>query len=207
MWWFYWIIVPAAWLVWHIGFRIQVIGRENLIRDRGFVLTPNHVSAIDPVFVVISRFWGKPMVIMAKEELFGICRPLDWAWRHVGLMCVHRGKGDSAMLEQTVQEVKNGRGVLIFPEGTRTKDGNLGRLKSGAFVIAAEAGVDIIPCRIIYKGGKMRVFGRCTVVFGKPIPAEKLRLGEPRSAARLRACKALLTAELERLLEENRQYL
>ena len=98
-------------------------------------------------------------------------------------------------------------GALVFPEGTRTKEGNLGKLKSGAFVIAAEAGVDMIPCRIIYKGGKMRVFGRCTVVFGKPIPAEKLKLGEPRSAARLRECKALLAEELEKLLEENRQYL
>ena len=76
-----------------------------------------------------------------------------------------------------------------------------------AAAIAAEAGVDMIPCRIIYKGGKMRVFGRCTVVFGKPIPAEKLKLGEPRSAARLRECKALLAEELEKLLEENRQYL
>ena len=175
--WFYWIIVPLAWLVWHIAFRIRVIGRENLIHDRGFVIAPNHISAIAPVFVVIARFWGRPMVIMAKEELFEISRLLNWAWRHV------------------------------FPEGTRTKDGNLGKLKSGAFVIAAEAGVDMIPCRIIYKGGKMRVFGRCTVVFGKPIPAEKLKLGEPRSAARLRECKALLAEELEKLLEENRQYL
>ena len=70
--WFYWIIVPLAWLVWHIAFRIRVIGRENLIHDRGFVIAPNHISAIDPVFVVIARFWGRPMVIMAKEELFEI---------------------------------------------------------------------------------------------------------------------------------------
>ena len=48
---------------------------------------------------------------------------------------------------------------------------------------------------------------RCTEVIGKPIPAEKLKLGEPRSAARLRECKALLAEELEKLLEENRQYL
>ncbi len=205
--WFYWIIMPAAWLVWHLAFRIKVIGRENLIRDRGFVLAPNHISAIDPVFVVISRFWGRPMLILAKEELFHINRLLSWAWRNVGLVCVRRGKGDAAMLEQVVEQVRGGRGALIFPEGTRTKDGNLGRLKSGAFVIAAEAGVDIIPCRVIYKGGRMRVFGRCTVVFGKPIPAQKLTLGEPRSAARLRECKALLTEELERLLEENGQYL
>ena len=205
--WFYWIIVPLAWLVWHIAFRIRVIGRENLIHDRGFVIAPNHISAIDPVFVVIARFWGRPMVIMAKEELFEISRLLNWAWRHVGVVCVRRGKGDATVVENTVREVREGRGALVFPEGTRTKDGNLGKLKSGAFVIAAEAGVDMIPCRIIYKGGKMRVFGRCTVVFGKPIPAEKLKLGEPRSAARLRECKALLAEELEKLLEENRQYL
>ena len=205
--WFYWIIVPLAWLVWHIAFRIRVIGRENLIHDRGFVIAPNHISAIDPVFVVIARLWGRPMVIMAKEELFEISRLLNWAWRHVGVVCVRRGKGDATVVENTVREVREGRGALVFPEGTRTKEGNLGKLKSGAFVIAAEAGVDMIPCRIIYKGGKMRVFGRCTVVFGKPIPAEKLKLGEPRSAARLRECKALLAEELEKLLEENRQYL
>lgn len=204
--WFYWIIMPAAWLVWHLAFRIKVIGRENLIRDRGFVLAPNHISAIDPVFVVTARFWGRPMVILGKEELFHINRVLTWMWRNVGLVCVRRGKGDTAMLEGVVDEVRGGRGVLIFPEGTRTKDGNLGKLKSGAFVIAAEAGVDMIPCRIIYKGGKMRVFGRCTIVFGKPIPAEKLALGEPRSAKRLRECKDLLRDELERLLEENKQY-
>lgn len=205
--WFYWIIMPAAWFVWHLAFRIRVIGRENLIRDRGFVLAPNHISAIDPVFVVTARFWGRPMAILAKEELFHINRVLTWMWRNVGLVCVRRGKGDTDMLEGVVDEVRGGRGVLIFPEGTRTKDGSLGKLKSGAFVIAAEAGVDMIPCRIIYKGGRMRVFGRCTIVFGKPIPAEKLALGEPRSAKRLRACKDLLRGEWERLLEENKQYL
>ena len=42
--WFYWIIVPLAWLVWHIAFRIRVIGRENLIHDRGFVIAPNHID-------------------------------------------------------------------------------------------------------------------------------------------------------------------
>ena len=83
---FYCIIVPLAWLVWHIAFRIRVIGRENLIHDRGFVIAPNHISAIDPVFVVIARFWGRPMVIMAKEELFEISRLLNWAWRHVGVV-------------------------------------------------------------------------------------------------------------------------
>ena len=66
--WFYWIIVPLAWLVWHIAFRIRVIGRENLIHDRGFVIAPNHISAIDPVFVVIARFWGGPWSSWPKKS-------------------------------------------------------------------------------------------------------------------------------------------
>ena len=50
----YAIIVPLAWVIWHLGFAIKVVGRENLPKDgRGFVLAPNHLSAIDPVFVVL----------------------------------------------------------------------------------------------------------------------------------------------------------
>ena len=204
---FYLIIVPLAWIVWHIAFRIKVIGRENLIRDRGFVLASNHISAIDPVFIVLARFWGRRMLIMGKEELFEVNPFITWFMRAVNVVPVHRGRGDTAAVDKAVESVKGGQGLLIFPEGTRSKDGNLGKLKSGAFVVASAAGVDMTPCRIIYKGGKMRLFGRVTVVFGPPIPAEKLALGEEHSARRLRECKALLEERLERLLEENRQYL
>ena len=204
---FYLIIVPLAWIVWHIAFRIKVIGRENLIRDRGFVLASNHISAIDPVFIVLERFWGRRMLIMGKEELFEVNPFITWFMRAVNVVPVHRGRGDTAAVDKAVESVKGGQGLLIFPEGTRSKDGNLGKLKSGAFVVASAAGVDMTPCRIIYKGGKMRLFGRVTVVFGPPIPAEKLALGEEHSARRLRECKALLEEHLERLLEENRQYL
>ena len=199
--------MPLAWIVWHIAFRIKVIGRENLIRDRGFVLASNHISAIDPVFIVLARFWGRRMLIMGKEELFEVNPFITWFMRAVNVVPVHRGRGDTAAVDKAVESVKGGQGLLIFPEGTRSKDGNLGKLKSGAFVVASAAGVDMTPCRIIYKGGKMRLFGRVTVVFGPPIPAEKLALGEEHSARRLRECKALLEEHLERLLEENRQYL
>lgn len=204
---FYLIIVPLAWIVWHIAFRIKVIGRENLIRDRGFVLASNHISAIDPVFIVLARFWGRRMLIMGKEELFEVNPFITWFMRAVNVVPVHRGRGDTAAVDKAVESVKGGQGLLIFPEGTRSKDGNLGKLKSGAFVVASAAGVDMTPCRIIYKGGKMRLFGHVTIVFGPPIPAEKLALGEEHSARRLRECKALLEEHLERLLEENRQYL
>ena len=201
---FYCIIIPLAWLVWHILFRIRVIGKENLVRDGSFIIAPNHISAIDPVFVVIARFWGRRMLILGKEELFAIHPVISWMFRHVGVGPGHRGKGDTEAVEKAIEYVRSGNGALVFPEGTRTKDGNLGRLKSGVFVIASQAHAPIIPCRLIYRGGKPGLFRRCTVVFGKPIPAETLDMGDTYSMARLRECKKLLETELERLLEENR---
>ena len=54
----YYILLPLAWLVFHIGFRVHTVGRENLrkVQTKGCIIAPNHVSAIDPVFIVISRF-------------------------------------------------------------------------------------------------------------------------------------------------------
>ena len=70
----YYILLPLAWIVFHIGFRVRTEGRDNLkkVQTRGYILAPNHLSAIDPVFVIITRFWGRRMIIFAKKELFEI---------------------------------------------------------------------------------------------------------------------------------------
>ncbi|MEG1931966.1 MAG: lysophospholipid acyltransferase family protein [Pygmaiobacter sp.] len=201
----YYVFLCIAWVLFHIPFRIRTVGRENLITDRGFVLCPNHISALDPVFVGLSRFWGKPMWVMAKEELFS--NPLfSWFFRTMNVFPIERGKGDRTLLDSAIKSVRGGRGMLIFPEGTRSKDGALQRLKSGAFVVAEEARADIIPCRILYKGGKMHPFCTVTVVFGKPIPIDSLNLGGEHAATKLREAKVLLCSRYEELLEQNRQY-
>ena len=121
----YWIAVLIAWVVFHIPYRIRTIGRENLPKDRGYVLCPNHLSAIDPVFVVLARFWGKKMWVMAKEELFR--NPvIAWFFGHVGVFPVARGRGDRSVLDGAIESVRGGRGMLIFPEGTRNKEGPRG---------------------------------------------------------------------------------
>ena len=201
---FYCFIVTAAWLVWHIGFRIRVIGRENLPKEGGFVLAPNHISAIDPVFVVIARFWGKRLLIMAKEEILQVNPVFTWMFRHVGVVGIERGRGDVNVVDELIGDVKKGQGLLIFPEGTRSKTGQVGKVKSGAFVIASAAGVPMVPCCIIYEPGRMKVFCRVRVCFGTPIPAEELYLGETKSASALRRNKALLTDAWQRLYDENK---
>ena len=175
----YYILVPLAWLVWHIGFRIRVEGRENLkkVQTKGYILAPTHVSAIDPVFIVVTR-WGRRMVVFAKKELFEINAFLTWFFRCCGGVCVRGTKDEMAVISQTVEACKQGKTLLIFPEGTREKEGKLLPPKSGLFVIAAEAGVDVVPCRILYDtpDGRMHLFCKVRVIYGEPMPAAQFAM-------------------------------
>lgn len=202
----YYILVPLAWMLAHIVFRPQVIGRENLIKGRGFILAPNHRSALDPVFVVVSDgyFWLHKMRIFAKKELFQGKPLLAWFLRQMGAVSVKNGRDDFSTLDNTIQECRTGRGLLLFPEGTRSKDGRLLPPKSGAFVVADQAAVDMIPCRILYDtpDGRLKLFCRIRICFGKPISAEQLALGEKRNMVKLRENKKMLTATWEEMGRE-----
>ena len=202
----YYILVPLAWVLAHIVFRPQVIGRENLIKGRGFILAPNHRSALDPVFIVLSDgyFWLHKMRIFAKKELFQGKPLLAWFLRQMGAVSVKNGRDDLSTLDNTIRECRTGRGLLLFPEGTRSKDGRLLPPKSGAFVVADQAAVDIIPCRILYDtpDGRLKLFCRIRICFGKPISAEQLALGEKRNMVKLRENKKMLTAAWEEMGRE-----
>ena len=201
----YWILLPIVWVLAHIIWRFEVIGRENLkaVRDgRAYVIAPNHIANLDPVFVAITVFDWKRLRILAKEELFK--NPLaGWFLRCMGAVAIERGKGDTTIVEKLTNECKNGTGIMVFPEGTRTKTGKLGMIKSGAFVIAAAAGADMLPVRIIYgtKDGKMHLFCKIRIVFGEAIPAEDLQIkDQSHKMAELRRMTNRLRDELEQLL-------
>lgn len=199
----YYILLPLAWLVFHIGFRVECVGRENLkkVQTGGCILAPNHVSAIDPVFVVITRFWGKRMVVFAKKELFEINALLTWFFRCMGALCVRGTRDELETIDKTVEACKNGGTLLIFPEGTREKEGKLLPPKSGLFVIAAQAAVDVVPVRILYDtpDGKMRLFCKVKVIYGEPMPAAQFAMKSRRDLKTLRANKQALLDAWEKL--------
>ena len=199
----YYILLPLAWLVFHIGFRVECVGRENLkkVQTGGCVLAPNHVSAIDPVFVVITRFWGKRLVVFAKKELFEINALLTWFFRCMGALCVRGTRDELETIDKTVEVCKNGGTLLIFPEGTREKEGKLLPPKSGLFVIAAQAAVDVVPVRILYDtpDGKMRLFCKVKVIYGEPMPAAQFAMESRRDLKTLRANKQALMDAWEKL--------
>ena len=115
----YWILLPIVWVLAHIIWRFEVIGRENLkaVRDgRAYVIAPNHIANLDPVFIAITVFDWKRLRILAKEELFK--NPLaGWFLRCMGAVAIERGKGDTTIVEKLTNECKNGTGIMVFPRG------------------------------------------------------------------------------------------
>lgn len=192
----YYIALPVAWLLWHLGFRIKVIGLENLRRrgSRGFIIAPTHVSAIDPVFVVIARFWGRRMMVFAKKELFEINPFITWFIRQCGAVVVRGTRDEVDTINEAVELCRKGGGLLLYPEGTREKEGRILTPKSGVFLVAAQAGVDIVPCRVFYDtpDGRMKLFCRVRVVFGPAMPAEQFAMEGRRDVKKLRESKQAL---------------
>ena len=197
----YWIVLPIVWVLIHILWRIEVIGLDKVPRDRPIVLAPNHISDLDPVFVLGVVFDFSRYRILAKQELFR--NPvIGWALGCLGAIPIDRGKGDTETIDKVIAECRGGTRVLIFPEGTRSKTGQLGKLKSGAFAIASQAGADILPCRIIYDtpDARMHLFCRMRICFGDPISTAGAAGDDPRRQVRaLRTLRTRLTDELEAL--------
>ena len=163
----YYIIVPLAWLVFNIGFRVRCEGRENLkkVGTKGCIIAPNHISAIDPVFIVITRFWGQRMMVFAKKELFEINPFLSWFFRCAGAVCVRGTKEEVGAIDDTVKKCKEGGTLLIFPEGTRVKDPGHAEVKGGAAMMAIRSGVDMVP---VFIDTRKRPFHRVHIIIGRP---------------------------------------
>lgn len=153
----------------HIVFKITVVGRENIPDEKGgYIIASNHVSNNDPPMIGIT-FRGK-YNFMAKEELFHLNPIFTWLIKRLGAFPVKRGAKDSSAIDNALNSIKSGRIFIIFPEGTRSKDGELGRAKSGVTLIAAQAKVPVVPVFIKY--GRKRFRRHCVISVGEKIDAD-----------------------------------
>ena len=155
----------------HIKYKINVLHPENIPSGKGgYIIACNHQKYADPPMIA-AVVRGK-FSFMAKEELFR--NPLfGWLIRRCGAFPVVRGSGDDAPIRESVGAVEKGRILVIFPEGTRSKDGTIGRMKSGVVLIASQAGTPVLPVCLRYSGKN-----RVDINFGEAIPAEKLKIDE-----------------------------
>ncbi len=160
------------------GVDFVVSGREKIPTDRAVIYTPNHAGAFDIPAIVLNA--PAPPMFMAKKELGKL--PILRNWMEV-LDCVFvdRNNKNSAhsSLHDAIEKVKTGRSLVVFPEGTRSKTGELGEFRGGAMKIAMETGATIVPVLIEGSRERLEATGNITagtvhVTFLDPIETKNL---------------------------------
>jgi 1-acyl-sn-glycerol-3-phosphate acyltransferase len=169
--WIYWLGWMSFGAAYRTLFGLRIIGDENLIKSGPVLVASNHQSFLDPP--LIGNLYKTEMVFFARKTLFkGIGK---WLYPQWNAIPIDQDKPDMSSMKTVIRMLREGWRVLVFPEGARTLDGEIGPAAPGVGMIAAKAGVPIQPVRIygadnaLPRGsGKIR-FARITVKIGKPI--------------------------------------
>lgn len=185
-------------LCFYIAFNVHYVGKENIPKDTPVIYVSNHRTNADPPLVCCAV--PRRHAFMAKEELFknkffgGL---ITW----LGAFPVSRGKGDMGVIDTAVERLDEGRSLLIFPEGTRSKDGKVHKGHSGAALTAVRSGKPIVPVGIVF-GEKLKFRTKVTVKYGKPInPADYCEICDNPNTRQLVKLKNRYMADIKALVE------
>jgi len=173
----YYFLWGLALIIFKVSFRIKIRGKGNIPSKGPVVLASNHLSYLDPI--VLGLVTPRRMNFMAKEELFknSLFRLLI---TQLGAFPLKRERWDRSAYHRALAVLKGGGVLILFPEGTRSRDGKLGHLREGAVRIALRAGVPLVPVviggtdKIIPRGKRIIRLGKIKVQVGKPLAAVKL---------------------------------
>ncbi|PFA23019.1 MULTISPECIES: lysophospholipid acyltransferase family protein [Bacillus cereus group] len=160
------------------GSTVQVNGLENVPKDKPVLVVSNHQSNMD--IPVLLGYLNKPIGFVSKAEIKKF--PLVPTWMEL-MNCVFMDRSNRRQSLQAIKDgielLKNGHSIVIFPEGTRSKGGEMGEFKAGSFHLAIKAGVAILPVTLegTYKmfeenGNRMKP-AQATVTISKPITPEQ----------------------------------
>ena len=172
------------------GVTVTVSGAENLDPDKPYIFAANHLSQFD--IFALQGFLGIDFRWLAKKELFQV--PI-WgpAMRRAGYIPIDRSHGRQALksLHEAARKIAAGTSVIIFPEGTRSKDGRLHDFKAGAMVLAIKSGVDIVPVAIrgtydiLPKGRLLMNSGKVSLLVGDPIETKSYSTKDKHTLAKI----------------------
>jgi len=192
----YWLYF-ASWhvcrVLFYVLFGLRLRGRENVPKSGGFIIGSNHQSFLDPILIGLVAGPKRQTHYMARKTLF--FWPLRWLINLYNAFPIERDKADFKALAMAEARIKAGLPVMVFPEGTRTRDGKLGRVRSGAARLSLATGAPIIPCYIY---GAFRAWPRGKA-FPRPIRGMVVRLGAPvypEGSADSRSARNALTEKL-----------
>lgn len=184
----------ATIVVYKLFYNFKIEGKENIPENEPVIIASNHRSYADPVLLTMPM--KKHVTYMAKEELFK--NKLFGAFiRFLGAFPVKRGAGDMKVIDDCVEILRSGKNVVIFPEGTRSKENKVGKGKTGVAMIAAKSGADVLPMGIVFEGEKLHFRSKLTLRIGKLIRAEELDIGDGSTKALKSAKKVIMDAITE----------
>lgn len=150
-------------------YKIEVIGREKMPKDKKYVIAANHMSNFDPFIIAFAL--NQPLAFMAKEELFYTFWSrllMDWC----GAYAVNREKLEVSTIKTAIAVNKSDWKLAIFPQGTRDKSGKINRVTRGFVALAKASKCDILPVSIIGADKKSTGFHKqkITIQIGDMIP-------------------------------------
>ena len=161
------------------GVKVIVSGLENIPSKGPYIIASNHQSIAD--IPILNAVVPPGFAFYAKKELMYV-PIIGWNLKMMGCFLIDRKNPREALkdLDDSRKKVALGRALLIFPEGTRSVDGNLSPFKRGGFSVAVQTGVPVIPCvidgsyKIINKKNFWALPGKVSVTFGAPISVTKV---------------------------------
>ena len=130
------------------GLSVRVIGAEHISKREAYVFVANHASMID--ITILLGHLPSPFLWLAKKELFRI--PMFGAGiRYIGSIPVDRSRPRFAIksMRKAASRVKGGSSIVVFPEGTRSRDGRMKPFKAGAFHLAMQSGRPVVPLAVL----------------------------------------------------------
>lgn len=192
----YFFLRPVVRVLMKILFRYRVSGQEHIPQQGPAILCPNHISNLDPPLVGCTA--TRVVHFMAKEELFRF-PPLGWLIKHLHAFPVNRQGGGTKALKQSLKVLKENGILGIFPEGTRSKTGELTKARNGAALLSVKTGAPIIPTAII---GPYRLFRPVHIVFGKPIVPDDFKNASSNQVSNI---THTVMDEIESLLQKHRE--
>lgn len=151
----------------------KIIGREN-ISEGAAIVCANHSNITDPLLIAFGFKLKNKLHFMAKVELFGI-PVIGWALKKSGVFPVNRSGSDISAIRTSMEYLKKGEKIMIFPEGTRVSSDDAVAAKTGAIRMASKLNVPIVPVNVPREKPPFR---RITITIGEPYMLPKLSNSE-----------------------------
>ena len=163
--------------IYRLLFNVRVKGKENVPKEGGVLLCPNHIAALDVISIGV--VCPRQITCIAKKELFSI-PVLGWLIKALGAVKIDRGGSDVGAIKTAVNAIQSGKTVVIFPQGHRCPGVNPATttVRGGAGLIAYHAGCDVVPVCINIKKCKYSLFRRTEIIYGEPIKYSALGFNE-----------------------------